>query len=295
MIPIGGGPGKKILRPDFLILGLIIATSLLLIGGIFPFNFKNSPNDTAEYIPDAVDPQGGDSSLQLKPITFKKCGSTTAIDFLVDNSGSMSWGNKMPALKKGLISFTSQLANESIIGMQSFSIKPVDIIPVSYYKDVASKTTMAINSMTGLSGTHSKDAFVFTQGKLDLAMQKFPDKKFALIFISDGIPETQASNASCPGGAGGGLCTADPQDPRRCRCFAVEQDPTEIANQVKAKGIRIFTISYIDTMDAELNDKLQTLMQNTASSPQDYYTAPDETKIGEILSQISVKLCENVK
>lgn len=296
MIPIGGGGSKKrLLRPDFLILGLIAITSLLLVGGILPSNFQTSPSDNAEYIPNEIDPQGGDSSLQLKPITFKKCSSASAIDFLVDNSGSMNFGTKMPSLKKGLLSFTTQLADESIIGMQSFSASPVEIVPVSYYKDVSSKMTMAINSMTGLSATHTKDAFAFTQGKLNLAMQKYPDKQFVLIFISDGIPETGVSNSACNGGIGGPFCTGDPFQPGKCRCFAPEQDPTDIASQIKAKGVRIFTIAYVDTSDSHLNEKLQTLMRNAASSPNDYYMAPDDTKIGEILSQISVKICENVK
>jgi len=107
-------------RPDFLILGIAIILGILLVGGLTPFNFQNTPPSKGEFIAEPVTPAGGDKSLQLRPVKFKQCSGIVATDYLVDTSGSMR-GKKITELKKGLITFTNKLGDNSVIAMQTYN------------------------------------------------------------------------------------------------------------------------------------------------------------------------------
>jgi hypothetical protein len=114
----------------------------------------------------------------------------------------------------------------------------------------------------------------FSRQKLSEAKSKFPDYNFNFIFISDGIPETAASNQAC-----------------NTRCLASEQNPEAVAQEIKSLGVRIFTIAYLDDSDQSLNDQLRVLMTNVASSPEDFFVAPVSNQIEGILTQIGQKFC----
>ncbi len=285
-----------------LILLVIIIGSLLFVGGIVP-----REGEVTEPPKEAVLDESGlarteKRSLQLETLKFKECAETAAVDFLVDNSGSMEYGDKMPELKKGIVTFSSNFPDNGIVGLQVYS-SPVsrppvgyqELVPIDLYKNVKSNFVAAVASMSPRGATYSKDAMSFAKQKLEAARAKFPGYKFNLVFISDGIPETEATEAAlCPNGVpNSDLCSVSisPLGQPDCRCFAQVQDPTSVANQIKNSGVRIFTISYVDVQDSKFNDRLQTLMKGVASSIDDYYQAPVESQITLILSQISQKLC----
>lgn len=283
----------------FFIIVLITLGAILLAGGVFP-KPPGLTSPAREAIPDtSITPPQEKKSLQLETLPFKECASIATVDFLVDNSGSMEFGQKMPELKKGMSTFSSSYPDSGIIGLQIYSsperrppLGYQELVPISLYKDVKSQFKSSIESMTSVGGTHSKDAMNFVKQKLLEAGQKFSNYKLNLIFISDGIPETGATNDACPGGINGPFCGQSPSGPQgACRCFAQEQDPTQVAAEIKNAGVRIFTIAYVDTSDAKFNDRLQNLMKNVASTPSDYYQAPVESQLTTILSQISQKLC----
>ena len=265
---------------------IIVGGSTLLTGGVFPKLTNSVPaNQNQENIPVLPTASGGNNSLQLKTFGFrqKQCTQTLAVDFLVDNSGSMGFGSKLSEVQKGMIRFASGFSDNTDIGVQKFSTTPQSVIPLSYYKDVKSQFSRYVNSMTASGPTYTKDAFSFTKTKLDAGIPKYPGYKLALIFVSDGVPETFSGDAACVPA----YCRAN-----SCECFAPEQDPTSVANQMKQEGIRIFTIAYVDKSDAKINSLLQNLMRNVASSPSDLYSAPDSSQISSILTQIANKLCE---
>ena len=141
--------------------------------------------------------------------------------------------------------------------------------------------------------TYTKDAFNVALNNLNTSIPKFPSTyKFALIFISDGVPETDNARTLCKQNPLPNVCSKTSLT--GCRCFAVEQDPTDVATQIKAKGVKIFSIAYLDDRDAALSNKLQELLRNTASTPSSdyFYTAPTADKVGDILKKISTKLCD---
>ncbi|MCL4354028.1 VWA domain-containing protein [Patescibacteria group bacterium] len=280
-------------RIDFIALSILTLMGVMFVGGIVP-KMEITPSSTSgELIPvPGSGTGGGKSSLQLNPIKFKKCNSTIAVDFLVDRSGSMQ-GDKIKELTKGLQAFTSNLADNSVVGMESFAVDNTQDVPISYFKDVKTQLSASINGLKlrAIGATYTKDAFQTALTNLTIAIPKFPPSyKFALIFISDGVPETTNAKKLCNTKPLPSVCSKTLA--YGCRCFAVEQDPTEIANQIKAKGIKIFSIAYLDKNDQALSDRLQALLRNTASSPEHFYTAPTADKVGDILGKIGSKLCE---
>lgn len=270
---------------------IIVGASALLTGGIFP-KLTNSipPNQGQEYIPITPNPgeiNQSNDSLQLKTIKFtqKACGKIIAVDFLLDRSGSML-GDKISKLKSGVLTFTNSLTDTSVLGMQDFS-SPENraagtvkvLVPFSKFKDIKTQVPSLVNSMDANGWTYTRDAFIFTNAKLEEAIPKYPDYKFALIFVSDGVPET-------------GICSRMEQLAGTCTS---EQNPNtapSIADEIKAKGVRIFSIAYLDRNDTRWNSQLETLMKTVASSPNDFYVAPSSNQIDSILNQIATKLCQ---
>lgn len=275
---------------DIIIIVLVVVFSLFLVGNLFP-KFENSSSLDQYEIAPTPSPDIHDN-LQLKTFGFKKCSGTVAIDFLIDMSGSMAYGTKLKNLQDALKVFANSFPATGAIAMQTYNVSNKERVPFSYFQDSKNLFLSSIAGFQPYSGTHSKDAMTFAKSKLDAGRPKFPGYNFALIFISDGIPETLATNINCPGGINGDLCSPSPENPSACRCFATDQDPTEIADQIKTSGVRIFTIRYIDTTDQKFNTRLTTLMQNVASDPnKDAYLAPLNNQIEEILKQITVRIC----
>lgn len=269
---------------------IILLTSFLLTGGLFS---KPSADENAEkfiLLPDL--PIDKHSSLQLRSLKFGSCNVTTAVDFLVDRSGSMTFGTKLENQQSALREFGNKFPDEGILGMQTFSTTPTSAVPIDYFKNIKTVFFEAISNLNPVGGTSTKDAFVFAKTKLDAARLKFPDHKFAMIFISDGIPETYDTNVTCPGGPDSRYCTVNPRDSNTCRCFDVGQDPTSVASEIKNSGVRIFSIRYLDPFDSKFQDDLKTLMDNVATTPSDSYTVPSNEQITDILSEIAQKLCE---
>lgn len=281
---------------EILILVLIVLGSILMAGGLFPKLLKGDPN-AEKFIAIPEIPQDTHSTLQLKTIKFKSCTSAVAVNFLVDRSGSMRYGTKLQNLQSALRVFANNYPDDGIIGMQSFSepaLGPTADVPIDYFRNVESQFSSAISALFPDGGTYTRDAFSFVKPRLDAAKSKFSNYKFSLIFISDGVPETLARNnaqGACQGTTPEDLRYCGLKSDGNCRCFDTSQDPTLIANEIKNSGVRIFSIGYINDEDLKFKDDLTTLMKNVASSPNDFYEAPIDNQLTDILSQISQKLC----
>jgi len=284
------------MKSNFFFLAILFVVAFFAfsnVGGIFPTKLNTTGAQSGSYVMVTPVPGSSDSSLQLKLVKFKGCSTTAAVNFLVDRSGSMAFGKKLPLLQKGLLSFANKLSDQSVFGLQTFAEDWTKNISPGLFSDVKGKITDVVCKINPNGGTHTKDAFVKTKGVLEQAQITYPDHNFALIFISDGIPETLATNTACPGGQSGEWCGPSPTNPSLCRCFAQEQDPTQVADQIKAMGtgIKIYTIAYVEKEDQKLNNKLQEMMKRVATTPNDAYMAPNETEIVGILNKISNEIC----
>ena len=286
-------------------LSVVIIASLFLVGGIIPGKSKNNNKD---FTYSAVIDTPGDSkkTLQLKTIKFKSCGTDATVDFLVDRSGSMNLGTKLVNLRSGLRVFADSFPEEGVIGMQTFSggLTPdsrniTADVPFDYFKNNKTQFVSSIINLFPDGGTSTKDAFVFAKTQLDLAKQNFPDRKYTLVFISDGIPETLKQNTDCPSDTScrNQYCAqkTDFLGNIRWRCFDPNQDPTPIAAEIKASGVRIFTIGYVDDTEAKFNTELTALMKRVATAPEDFYPAPITGQLTTILQSITTKICKDEK
>lgn len=286
-----------------LLIALIITAGIFFTNGLFTDTNK-PPSDLTEYKPLPTILNDNRVVLQLKTINFESCGDTASLGFLVDQSGSMRYGEKETKLKAALNVFASKFPPGGITGLRTYSddtYSPI-IVPYNYFKNNKTNFANAIRNMTPYKATHSKDAFVQEKADLDAASIKYPDYKFNLIFISDGIPESQAGlDRLCPGpdhlliNGDPRYCGPYPDNSSQCRCFDPEQDPTDVAAQIKASDpdINIFTIGYIhDITDATFQIKLRNLMRNVASKPEYFYEVPSTNDITGILQQIITKVCK---
>jgi len=280
---------------------IIILGGVLLVGGVAP-NLSRPSTDNSIFTPDESILKGSQKNLQLKTIKFNSCTSTTAIGFLVDQSGSMKFGGgvKETNLKNALNRFTGSFPDEGILGLRTYSddtYSPI-VVPFDFYKNNNSQIASAITGMTPYKATHSKTAFEDMKRDLATARAKFPNYQFNLIFISDGIPESQkALDDFCPNGYDNSnktYCRRHPDYPaQQCRCFAPDQDPTQVASEINASGVRIFSIVYLDDIDEVFRNQLKTLMENVSSDPAtDYFEAPFDSQLDKILDDISVKICK---
>jgi uncharacterized protein YegL len=276
------------------ILAVAIAISFLFVGGLTPGNFRpTSYQDTNFYTPSDPDKKSGtEQGLQLDLVKLKGCSSSIAVNFLVDRSGSMD-GDKIARLKNGILAFKSKLSEDNLFGLQVYSATNAswtgicdnqgepwcNIFTPSYFKDVKSNIKTKLCPINANGFTYSKRAFEKTEPLLYEAKNKFAGYKIVLIFISDGVPETADEENTCG----------------QQRCFATQQDPTEVAIRIKNQDIKIITLAYTDMGDSSLNDKLQAMMKRVASSPNDYYQAPNNNDVKAILEKIAYKICQEAQ
>lgn len=303
-IRISQGKKKRNLISGDLILIVVLILAFLLAGGIYT-RFSKFPNqgtyETELFGTGSSDQEG----LQLGTFGVLQCKNKTAINFLIDNSGSMQFGepdSKIQQLKTALRTFAEYFPPTGAIAMQTYSETVKERVPFSIFNESKSLFLAEVAAMGPQTATHSRDAFLVAENNINLGKGLFPDYQFSLVFISDGIPESRNGNTYCGGGScSGGSCTGGtspeycmqhPLADNACRCFDTNQDPTDIATRIKANGIRIFTIAFTDDhADAKLNDKLQNLMRNVASGPNDYFHAPVNNQLTNIISLITNRIC----
>ena len=295
--PGGFGFGLNLTAPGTVItlgfIALAIGMGILLSHGVTPTSPLSDPGETGdiELVIETPVPND-DKGLQLKTLKFRECGSKAAVGLLVDRSGSMA-GKKMSDLKAALTSFTGGLSNESVIGMSSFSSNDGSIavredIPFSRYGDAKTQTGFAIRSLVANGATNTRTAFLFMRDKILAAKEAFPEQEFALIFLSDGIPEMNPAD-----------CSSGRQYSNRC--FANSQDPTippSVPQEIKDAGIRIFAIAIYDANKPDDNfflPDMRAMMQKIATDASSYYETPDTSKLKEIYKSIAQKICNDIK
>jgi hypothetical protein len=276
-------------------IALAIGMGLLLTRGVTPTSTLTTPEQTGdlEIIPETPDPS--QKGLQLKTLRFKECGSKAAVGLLVDRSGSM--GPKMNDLRSALTTFTQGLGNQSVVGMYSFSSNNYgatqisEDVPFSRYQNVKQKVSSTIQNLRPAGSTNTRSAFLFIKDKIIAATKQFPDNIFALIFLSDGIPERDPIDPDS------GRCYSDY---RGQRCFALSEDPTvdpDVSKAIRDAKIRIYSIAIYnknDLSDIFFLPDMRNMMTKISSSDS-YYETPDSSQLKKIYSDIATKICNDVK
>ncbi|MGE5041980.1 MAG: vWA domain-containing protein [Candidatus Levyibacteriota bacterium] len=253
----------------YLLLGIVILGAFFLAGGIPRFDYSPTDNTPAGEVV-VETPGASQDSLQLKKLKFKQCAGTLTMDLLLDRSGSMdlttpSGVKKLDALKSAVLEITKKLTDESIIGIQSFdSVSRTNDVPINFYKNVKDTIPPALNAMAPGFQTPTHDALAFSYGLLADAVPKYTGRKFGFIFITDGLPIPSS------------------QDPR-----LFNPNP---ADQIKNLGVDVYTLG-VHSPNDQLTIDFSTLLKSIASKPGNYYEAPSADDIGNILKEITNKLC----
>ncbi len=273
-------------------IGLAIGFGILLSRGVTPKSTLTDPGQDQSYEMVIETPApNAQKGLQLKTIKFKECADKAAVGLLVDRSGSM--GTKMNDLKSALTTFTGSLGAKSVIGMTSFSsnddgaTRVTEDVPFSRYLDVKAQVSQAIQNLRGLGSTNTRAAFTFMKDKIVAAQKKFPDNTFALIFLSDGVPQTNPRD-----------CTSGRE--YNTHCYANSEDPTQgtdLSQEIKDEKIRIFSIALYNANypeDMYFLPDMKNLLQKIASTDS-YYETPNTSELKQIYKDIAQKICNDVK
>ncbi len=288
------------------IMATITSFAYLLMGGVapdYPEATKNAPKNIGKQeiiFEQNTDP--GKKNLQLQTFKVKTtCEDKIAVDFLIDVSGSMGNGNKQVNEKNAINSFVSRMTDNSVIGIQVFSDpnNVREIVPISLYKDVKTQVRNTINSLSASGATSTRSALDLAKQKLSQAISenRFPDYKYNLIFLSDGVPEAAGlipNSQNC-------LVTSPYTDPltnqTTIRCFARIQDPrtpTNIPDEIKTLGVDIYSIAITDPQDQPMKSELLRLLSDVSSDPNStyFYESVDGTDLTAILDNVLKSICE---
>ncbi len=287
---------NNLISGDFVMI-IAVILAFLLTGGVFARMSKYPNQGIYETELFGSGSDGTQKNLQLGTFGVLKCTNKTALNFVIDNSGSMQFGepnSKIDQLKTALRTFAEYFPPTGAIAMQTYSETVRERVPFSLFNSSKTLFLEEVAAMGPQTATHSRDAFLVAEQNINLGKGLFPDYKFSLVFISDGIPESRQQNNLCPGGQHGEYCMVHPLAPSACRCYDTNQDPLDIANRIKNNGTEIFTIAFTDDhADADLDAKLQNLMRNIASEPSTghYFHAPVTNQLTNIISLITNRIC----
>jgi len=289
----GGGAHSLIGGAGGILIGfilIIIGGGLLLTGDLNPLpqdQLSDPPEGVYEIDEESLkelDEKRG--NLQLRTIRFKECKGQASATLFVDRSGSMR-GVKIINLRQALNGFIDQMGDESVTGLISYSNNVTENVAIDLFANNSSQMRSAISSLSADGWTETRSAFAFTLTRVTEAKEKFPEKEHVLVFISDGIPETDIKTCTAP------ACSTEG------RCFETTEDPTntafgpDIAQQIKDAGIRIFSIALYDSSDTCFQDDLRAMMQKIAS-PDSYFETPNSGDLERIYSEISTRICQSV-
>lgn len=249
-------------------IAIAVGLGALLAGGIGPRNTETvlNPEDQVEYelVIDPNEGNGGQEGLQLRTIKFKECSAQSAITMLLDRTGSMGTPSlKIESLKQAVLSFSNNLSDDSIIGIQTYSTGGIDtLIPVSPYKDVKAQIPPAINGIQTGGSTNTTEALQYARDRLKEAQAQYPDKKFSFIFFSDGRPNVGPPPA--------------------------EAVPNP-ADEIKAMGVTIYSVGIFSSSDTQG----QGVMLGVASRPDTFFNSPTGAELESIYKQIAQKICNS--
>jgi len=267
-------PTVSLVSAKFMILAFIllaVGAAVLLTRGVLPKSTLSDPGETGDIEVIVEEPSAeGDKGLQLRTIKFKECSQTSATVMMLDRSGSM--GNpptKMASLKEAALSYTSNLSDESIIGIHSFdTIARVEEVKVSRYGDVKAEVAAKISALTPRDATPTRDALFFSKTILEKAVTDYPDKQFSYIFVSDGRPVD---------GSG--------KDPNSQYPNITSPNP---ADEIKALGVTVYTI-------AIGADAFPDVMRTIATGPETMFSTPTGAELKDIYKKIATRQCNELK
>ena len=215
---------------------------------------------------------GCDAACEFEPTG--QCSTPVDVMLLIDRSGSMNLqdglNTRLQNAKSAAVTFVNQVnfTNDEV-GLASFNhLATLNQELTNVQADVLS----AINSLNATGQTNIGSGM--KTAREELIANGGPTK--AIIFLSDGAPNTNAS---------GGICFGSFSLSNPCANYAMNE-----SNFTKLAGIEIFTIGLLNKSSQEGN-LTETLLMQIASTPADYFFAPNSTVLESIYLQIAEEIC----
>lgn len=248
------------------LMAVVILGSISLVSGIFPKQ-QITPQDpnAPVYKPVVEDDPLQKDSLQLKTIKFEACSQTVAVEMVLDRSGSMDAPpTKIQNLKTASLFFINKLPDDAPIGLVTFASSVREEFPIQKYSDIKVNIQPIVKGLVPIGSTHTRDAMIKAKSALEVGIPKFPGRQFALILVSDGVPNPPNT-----------------QDPRV---------PTNIGDEIKNLGVKIFTIAITQGLSPFERPIMNQVMRDLAS-PNSFFEAPDTSQLENIYNQIGFQIC----
>jgi hypothetical protein len=288
-----------------LILALVTILAAVLTRGFSPRYISElpapNPADQVQIVtPTTIDNSQHDS-LQLKTLKFQQCSQMSNVIVLVDNSGSMAFGNKLAELKSALTTLTERLLPNSLFGLYRYSSDLVipdaqkEVIPIGIYPDVKTAAANGIASLNANGATWTRTAFSYMLPKLQSAQQQYADRPISFIFFSDGIPEKDHSSCGEPPGSLAAYACIVGVSQRRC--FDRNEDPTDVlfgpdvAAQIRNIPITVYSIALKDQQDTCYNTDMQNMMLRIAGDSSRFFSVDDPARLPEFFTKVISQIC----
>ena len=300
------------MKQILLIFGPVVLLGILLTGGFSlkdPGAFKTLNTYVAQLI---EEPQGANKTLQIKALkavtpTPTPTGAITptpnptpvssvtptpagpcerrnvAIDLLIDMSGSMILGNKLPKLREALQEIQNFLTNQNLLGMQVFSdyrffttpgrprFGATEVLPFgNYNQNNFQNIVSALDVQDLLPNTHMRDGFLLANEKIQLAQAQFPGYNWHLILITDGVPNDVAT----------------------ATIYDASQDPTSVIPELRALNVKIFVIGLdLNALGADLANRATSILVGLVENPDDFKASPSSEQLREKFRDILGDIC----
>lgn len=200
----------------------------------------------------------------------EECTQPVDVILALDRSGSMASDGKSPPqpltqAKDAAADFVSLLNREDQIGYVSFATDASNPIDQELSRDKVQVQKAIINTEIGKNGvqyTNIGDALARAHSEFR-TQRKNPDARSVVVLLTDGEPTYPKS----------------PDDPNFPSNYA-----RQVASVLKQEGISIFTIGLGDDLN-------EALLQEIASSPEQYYRAATGAELLHIYQSIAKAVC----
>lgn len=305
------------------VLATVMAGAFALTGGVLPQLNPNPPaSDEVTIDPDSSK-QSSESALQLVDIKVKPTATSTptpnpavcydksAVAIVVDVSGSMdtvdpgATQSRMVRLKDALSDFLTFFNNDSVISLISFSGTGNVLVSFDKLSNNKTKLLSAINSLSAGGSTNMKGGLADAKNQLDLVETTFSTYNRFTVFMTDGVPESGDCKFRKPTGVYHyyqsdeiTICTiaGTTTEPTM---FTHKWSPIDPANQIKADGVKIFSIAMFqpstDPAETNKNNQAESLMKavssNTSSNSMYYVSNPTTKNLTSTYREIARKIC----
>lgn len=214
-----------------------------------------------------ADGDGCNATCKFEPT--EQCLSPVDVMLVIDRSGSMVLPPdplRLQNAKNAALTFVNQMNfSKDEVGLASFSNNVTLDQPLT--SNLASITS-AINALSAAGQTNIGGGI--NVGRQELLANGGPTK--AMILLSDGAPNINAA---------GGICFGPFALNNSCAKYALNE-----SNVTKLAGIEIFTIGL------GITDNLtETLLKQIATTPSNYFSAPNSSNLAAIYLQIAQEIC----